>query len=112
MTPWAIGNGGTATALTRHELSKFCRGLLESQDYRDVLEKSLKDRTLPPALEQMIWHYAYGKPVENVNVAVTTEDLSSVPTEELVQRYQARLKELEEVSLLEGAIPAEFKTAI
>lgn len=108
--PWYIGSNG-ATSAVKHEAQKFARELVEDTNYRDNLRKALKDRTCPPAIEALIWHYAYGKPVEHVNVSVQTEDLSQLSTDELMSRYEKKLEELKEVSLLEDSIPAEFKTA-
>lgn len=58
------GTPNRATA----EVDARCRALIESQDYQDYFAHRLKVGQLPPALEAMTWHYAYGKPVERTEL--------------------------------------------
>lgn len=46
------------------EVGARCRALLESQKYQDYFAHRLEVGNLPPMLEALTWHYAYGKPVE------------------------------------------------
>ena len=52
------------------EAKRLAAEILENPAYI----KSLQDRacagTLPPAIEVMLWHYRYGKPVSKVEVGV------------------------------------------
>lgn len=50
------------------EVKAFCRGILESHDYRVALKRRVKAGELPPGMEQMLWAYAYGKPKEQVEL--------------------------------------------
>lgn len=109
--PWYVGHNG-ATNFTRHEAQKFARNIVESQDYRDSLDRRIKADSLAPAVECMLWHYAYGKPIEQVNLNVTAhEDLSALGLDELYVRAQELAKQLEEAQQLADAIPAEFRAA-
>lgn len=108
-SPWYIGSNG-ATNFTRHEAQKFARSLLNSQTYRDSLEARMKRHELPPAVEVMLWHYAFGKPVEQVEVKVTTQDLSSLSAVELLEKADKLRQELLDAAAAEAAIPAEFRT--
>lgn len=108
--PWHQGHAG-ATNLTRGEVQRRCRILLENPLYTKRLERDLLAGTLPAAIEQMLWYYAYGKPVEQVNMSITHEDLSSLTIEQLQDRARALTRELEEAEALNNAIPAEFKVA-
>jgi hypothetical protein len=54
---------GTPNKVTT-ELGEACRQLVENHEYRTYFEHRLKVGQLPPALEAMVWHYAYGKPLE------------------------------------------------
>ena len=47
----------------------FCRELVQSSGYRKYFEHRLLVGQLPPALEALTWHYAYGKPVERLEHA-------------------------------------------
>ena len=41
-----------------------CRALIESEDYARYFKHRLEVGQLPPVLEALMWHYAYGKPKE------------------------------------------------
>jgi hypothetical protein len=101
---------GGATALTRGEGQAFARSILNSQAYRDDLKLRASQGKLAPAVEVMLWHYGYGKPVEQVNINVTpgTEDLASLPIDELHRRALELERYLAEAVQLAEAIPAEI----
>lgn len=103
--PWYAGSGGV-TQFTRAEAQSFARGLLTSSTYREELKSRLEKGSLPPALEQMLWHYAFGKPPEEVSVTVS-DDLSSLSTEQLAQRAEFALRALKEAKALEEALDIE-----
>ena len=106
--PWATNASGV-TNMTRGEAASFCRNILTSQTYRDGLEKRLLRGDLPPALECLLWHYAFGKPVENVNVNVNVRDeLSSLPADELLARADEVRRQLQESADNEAALEAEY----
>lgn len=94
------------TQFTRAEAQSFARGLLTSDVYRDQLKERLEKGNLPPALETMLWHYAFGKPPEEVAVTVS-DDLSSLSTEQLAQRAEFALRTLREAKALEEALDIE-----
>ena len=58
---------GTPNKATR-EVKTFCASLLESARYQRQLRERVHKGTLPPALEAMLWHYAYGVPRQTVAV--------------------------------------------
>jgi hypothetical protein len=103
--PWYAGPYGV-TNVTRQEAQSFCRKLVQSSEYRQKLEARLLRGDLPPALEAMIWHYAFGKPAEtiNLNVQEGQEDLSGLSTEELLERSKKLQEALEEATAVENAI--------
>lgn len=106
MAPWALGPGGV-TNFTRHQGQTFARQLLTSQTYRDELQKKIASGTLPPAVEIMLWAYAYGKPPEHIHLSVSPEDLSALSVSELLQRAEALRAQLEEAEEIAKAIDAE-----
>ena len=53
------------------EVGERCRQLLESDEYQRYFQERLRTGKLPPAVEAMTWHYAYGKPVERHEVTGT-----------------------------------------
>lgn len=54
---------------TTREARDIAQGLLEDKAYADNLRTRLRRGKLAPAVEQMLWFYAYGKPSDNVNIA-------------------------------------------
>ena len=66
-------------------MKEFTRKLVESPTYRLKLKKQLEARTLEPAIEQMLWHYAYGKPKETLDVSWNLEGLSDTELSQLEQ---------------------------
>jgi hypothetical protein len=44
----------------------FCHGVLHSTTYRESLMRRILMDSLPPAVECLMYHYAYGKPVERL----------------------------------------------
>ena len=73
----------------RGEAARFATQIVESDDYRMSLRLRAANGTLPPAIEQMLWHYAYGQPrdkMERPTDAKGRASLEQVPTHELSAR--------------------------
>lgn len=51
----------------------FCRALLASSEYRESLARRMTLGVLPPAVEVRLWDYAYGKPVEKIEIEDKTQ---------------------------------------
>jgi hypothetical protein len=51
---------------TTREAKELCASLLQNPTYLRNLRNRVLDGTLPPALEAMLWHYAYGVPKQTV----------------------------------------------
>ena len=64
---------------SRNKVSKeaqdFCRRLTKNAEYRKKLREDFihRKKSIPPQLEQMIWAYAHGKPVDQVNINTDAE---------------------------------------
>lgn len=52
-------------------IAVYAKGLLESPAYRTRLEQQLLGGTLAPSIEMLLYHYAYGKPVERFEGNIT-----------------------------------------
>lgn len=74
----------------------FAVGVLESQDYKTQFIARVKTGTLPPALEMMLYHYAYGKPPDRLELTSLTEDadLTGMTDEELATHAQQVLDDI------------------
>ena len=73
----------------------------------DVSRDTTHAGTLPPAIETMLWHYAYGKPTDIVDVTVGAreENLRELSTEELLQRVDRLREQLLEADAIGRSIP-------
>lgn len=71
----------TAKALSRE--------ILQSDDYVASVKRRIQTDTLPAAVECKLYDYAYGKPVDRVEVKDTTENLEALTSEELEAKIMA-----------------------
>ena len=60
---------GTLNKATR-DAKVFCQALLTDTDYQKNFQAAWKARTLEPQLEVLVWHYAYGKPAQSLDVTL------------------------------------------
>jgi hypothetical protein len=67
-------------------VSDFCKEVLSSTQYRESLLRRIIMGELPPAIEQLLYHYAHGKPTEKVEIKDTTNQLEDMTIEQLEQR--------------------------
>lgn len=51
------------------DVAAIARALVDNATYRRQFTRRLQLGKLAPQVETMIWHYAYGKPVDHVEVA-------------------------------------------
>ena len=49
-------------------IASRCRALIEDPAYQETFAKRFLTGRLPPVLEAMAWHYAYGKPSETMTL--------------------------------------------
>jgi hypothetical protein len=68
------------------EAREMARALLQDPEYRENLVTRLRTGTVAPAVEVMLWNYAYGKP----------KDELAIQLEILIGREMARIAELTE----------------
>lgn len=70
-------------------IQKFCRGILESEEYIESVKQRIKNHTLPPQIEALYHYYAYGKPKDTVDVNVNPDkNLSSMSAEDLAKEAE------------------------
>lgn len=58
---------GVPNKVTR-EVRAFAQQLLTSGEYRVGLQRRLLSGELPPQLETLLWHYAFGRPPQSIDV--------------------------------------------
>lgn len=51
-----------------NQVRDVCRAMVDNPTYRAKLASRMNSGKIAPAVEQMIWHYAHGKPVETVKL--------------------------------------------
>lgn len=110
--PWYTGPNG-ATNYTRHEVQRWARSILQNPLYRARVEKDAIAGTLPTAIEVILYHYGYGKPMEQIQLTMTQEqeDLSTLSMDELHQRAKDLADALEEARQIDAILPAQYKVA-
>lgn len=89
---------------------EFARLVLGSAEYRVSLMQRLKLGALPPAVEALLYHYAFGKPVERVEV----KDKSKRPAfdEMTEQQIQERMRFLQGALLRMRAEKTDDTTSV
>lgn len=70
----------------RTSAKAFARDIVSSSTYRESIARRVLMDELPPAVEVLLLHYAYGKPVERLEVETTSTDLSAMSVEQLESR--------------------------
>lgn len=63
---------GVPNKLSRAAKAEALR-LLEDPDYRAAFADAWKTRKIAPQIEMMVWHYAYGKPKETLQLESKTQ---------------------------------------
>ena len=104
---------GTPNKVTA-EAKVICAAILDDPTYRTNLTARARAGTLAPAVEAMLWHYAFGKPKDSLDVTVgPVGDLSELSTEDLLHRVDGLREQLREQAeaARERALPAEYRTA-
>ena len=69
--PFKKGQGGRPKGVRNKAtvaVEARCREILESPEYVKYFNHRLMVGQLPPALESMVWAYAYGKPSERMEL--------------------------------------------
>jgi len=77
---WRGGPGrppGTPNRATG-EVRAFCQRLVIDPEYRTNFEQRWRSGELPPALEQMVWAYAVGKPQQSCEVTSSGVSLAAI----------------------------------
>ena len=83
---------GTPNKVTA-EVRLAARGLMEDPAYLARLRRRLRAGKCAPAVECMLWHYAYGKPKDQVEVLNADKggSLDWLPGELAIKVYEAFL---------------------
>jgi len=93
-TKFKPGNPGRpkgAKNKVTQEIRALSRSLVEDPEYLAGLKDRLATHSLPPALEQTLWYYAWGKPKDTLDVnditkrTVSDADLRAAMREHLIK---------------------------
>lgn len=88
--PMAEGQAPISAQERPLDVRSFCRGILESEDYRQSILDRVKLGSLPPAVECRMFDYAYGKPPDRVEH--TGKDGKPIETVTEVRRVVVRVR--------------------
>jgi hypothetical protein len=75
------------------EVKALARNLLEDRMYMRTLRRDLRKRKVHPQMEAVLWAYAFGKPVERVELG-RVGDFSKLSDEELMAQFEATVRSL------------------
>ena len=83
--PKGVPNKATADA------KAFAEGLVDDPVYRAKLARDLRARKIAPPIEQMLWHYAKGKPKDAIELegSLDLDALNQESDDELKARLEA-----------------------
>ena len=83
--PPYIGPGRPKGSLNQRtiEAKALARGLLNDPTYRQNLQADLKNRKVEASIEAMLWHYAYGRPKESLELSWNLEKLTDTELDQL-----------------------------
>lgn len=71
----------------RNEARIFALQIVRDPAYRTNLLLAARNRTIPPGIESLLWHYAFGKPVETVEVGrIGESNYEELSREALINR--------------------------
>lgn len=85
------------------KVKDLCLGIVESPAYLEKVQQRAESGSLPPAVETMLWHYAFGKPAETVELKVqapTTAELQDLSDEALAERSRRLAEQLSKVGFV------------
>jgi hypothetical protein len=60
------------------EAKEFCRRLVQDPAYVEKFERAFRERRLSIPLEQMVWAYAYGRPMQAVELSARPSTLEDI----------------------------------
>lgn len=102
------GPGRPANSISRpgREARDFCDAILNSEAYRLSIYRRICAGTLESNIEQMLWHYRFGKPKERMEIEMpqVARVLEQLSTDALIKKTRL----LEERALEIQAIEAEL----
>lgn len=67
---------------------KIALEVVDDPAYKERLKVRAMAGTLPPAVESMLWHYAFGKPIDRLEVTDKTHDLANLSDDQLAERAE------------------------
>lgn len=96
LTRRRVGRPPGARNKVTSEAREFATRIVESPEYRDMLMLRAVAGELQPAVECMLWYYAYGKPAERVDVTFQERvaEYEGLSDEELARRAEDAAREI------------------
>jgi hypothetical protein len=76
----------------------FAKKILNSKEYRQSIRDRIQLHSLPPGIETLFYHYAFGKPVDKLEVNDTTVSLDNVSLDSLKERVSFLLSVIDQLS--------------
>jgi hypothetical protein len=91
------------------EAKNFAQGIITSPEYRESIKRRVKEGKLAAPIEQLLWYYAYGKPVDKIDLTMDDgRELEGMTTEELAEEARMLAAALRETSEAEATDEEEL----
>jgi hypothetical protein len=81
---------GSTNSATR-EARDLCRGLVGDPAYAKRFRDAFLKRDLPPRLEEMVWAYAFGRPMQSVDLNGGLDAIAAAIREDREKHGHAQL---------------------
>jgi hypothetical protein len=75
-------------AFVKMTAKAFSKEILDTAQYRESLLRRILMDQLPAAVECLLYHYAYGKPVESIEIKDVTDPLDDFTAEQCEEHAQ------------------------
>ena len=85
--------------ISKTTVKEFCQGVLSSEEYRRSIVRRVAADSLPSAVECKMYEYAYGKPVDRVEIK-NTDRLEDLSTEELRNRLLGLMTQAADLEII------------
>jgi hypothetical protein len=88
------------------EAQNAAEEIIGDKRYRDNLKVRAIAGILPPAVEKMLWEYRFGKPVDKLDVNLSSNELRQMDESQLVAEFENEIAELKSL-VKAGSVAAE-----
>jgi hypothetical protein len=109
---WGKGRPRGTQNKVSAQAREFAQNILTSPEYRASLVRRIQQDDLPPVVETLLYHYAYGKPKERIEVSEAPPQLDELTMEQLQVRAAMVFEKARQTALLEARTSTNEKVDV